>query len=121
MATTTELKPSGTAHILLDDRGRGWIEGTRVRVDQVVADVIGPEKMTPERIIEEYPDSGLTLENIAAAMAWYRDHQAEVDAEFERVRRMVEAGRAQQLNSPLIQRARAMKAAREGLNGQGPP
>jgi uncharacterized protein (DUF433 family) len=118
MATTTELKPSGMAHILLDDRGRGWIEGTRVRVDQVVADVIGPEKMTPERVIEEYPDSGLTLENIAAAMAWYRDHQAEMDDQFARELAMVEAAREDQRKRPQFQKILALKAAREAAGGR---
>jgi hypothetical protein len=54
-------------------------------------------------------------------MAWYQAHKSEIDAEFDRVRQMVEEGRARQRSSPLIQRALAVKAAREGLNGQGPP
>jgi len=118
MPKSAELKPSGTAHIYLDDRGRGWVDDTNVRVDQIVADVIGPEKMSPERIIEEYPHAGFTPAQIHAALAWYYDHQAEIDADFERVRRMVEEGRARQRNSPLVQRALALKAAREAANGQ---
>ena len=117
MPKSAELKPSGTAHIFLDDRGRGWVDDTNVRVDQIVADVIGPEKMTPERIIAAYPHAGFTLAQIHAALAWYYDHQAEIDAEFERVRQMVEEGRARQRNSPLIQRALALRAAREATNG----
>jgi uncharacterized protein (DUF433 family) len=113
MPTTTELRPSGTAHIYLDDRGRGWIDDTRVRVDQIVADVIGPEKMTPERIIEEYPHAGLTLAQIHAALAWYYDHKAEIDAEFERVRQMVEAGREAQRKRPEFQKILALMAERE--------
>lgn len=113
MPKSSELKPSGTAHIFLDDRGRGWVAGTRVRVDQVVADVIGPEKMTPERIVEEYPDSGLTLENIAAAMGWYHDHQAEMDEEFSRELAAVEAAREDQRKRPQYQKILALKAARD--------
>jgi uncharacterized protein (DUF433 family) len=120
MATTTELCPSGTTHILLDDRGRGWIDDTRVRVDQIVADVIGPEKMSPERIIEEYPDAGLTLAQIHAAQAWYYDHKTEIDAHSARELARVEVERAKQQNSPLRQRARSLKAAREAANGQAP-
>jgi hypothetical protein len=91
-----------------------------VRVDQIVADVIGPEKMTPERIIAEYPHAGFTLAQIHAALSWYYDHKAEIDAEFERVRQMVEEGRARQRNSPLVQRAQALKAAREATTDQTP-
>src|SRR5258708_19269254 len=111
MPTTIELKPSGTAHILLDEHGRGWIEGTRVRVDQVVADVIGPEKMTPERIIEEYPHSGLTLARIHAALAWYYDHKAEIDEQFALELEMVAAARERQRGSPLHQRLMSPKAS----------
>lgn len=114
MPKSAELRPSGTAHIYLDDRGRGWVDDTNVRVDQVVADVIGVRGMTPQQIIEAYPHANLTLAGIHAALSWYYDHQAEIDAEFERVRQMVEEGRARQRNSPLIQRALALKAAREG-------
>jgi uncharacterized protein (DUF433 family) len=113
MATTTELRPSGTAHIYLDDRGRGWIDDTRVRVDQIVADVIGVRGMTPQELVDAYPHARLTLAQVHAAMAWYYDHKAEIDAEFERVDQMVEEGRARQRNSPLTQRALAIKAARE--------
>jgi uncharacterized protein (DUF433 family) len=120
MPTTIELRPSGTAHILLDDRGRGWIENTHVRVDQVVADVIGPEQMTPERIVEEYPHAGLTLAKIHAAMSWYYDHKAEMDEQFARELAMVEEARAKQQNSPLRLRALAFKAARDAANGQAP-
>jgi uncharacterized protein (DUF433 family) len=118
MATTVDLKPSGTAHIYLDDRGRGWIDSTNVRVDQIVGDVIGPEKMTPERIIQEYPHAGLTLAQIHAALAWYYDHKAEMDEQSARELAMVEEGRARQRDTPLVQRALAMKAAREASNGQ---
>jgi hypothetical protein len=33
--------PSGTAHIVLDDRGRGWIDDTNVKVIEVVLDKVG--------------------------------------------------------------------------------
>src|SRR5262245_8202610 len=104
MPTSNQLKPSGTAHIYLDERGRGWIDDTNFRVDQIVADAIGPNGMTPQEIIEAHPHSNLTLARIHAAMAWYYDHQAEIDAEFERIRQMVEEGRARQRNSPLVQK-----------------
>lgn len=113
MPKSNELKPSGTAHIYLDDRGRGWVDDTRVRVDQIVADVIGPEKMTPERIIEAYPHAGLTLAQIHAALSWYYDHKAEMDEQFARELAMVEAGREEQRKRLQYQKIVALKAARE--------
>lgn len=87
-------------------------------MDQIVADVIGPNGMTPQEIIEAYPHSNLTLARIHAAMTWYYDHQAEIDAEFERVRQMVEAAREQQRNTPLFQKLTAAKAAREATDSR---
>jgi uncharacterized protein (DUF433 family) len=113
MSTNKVRIPSGTTHISLDERGRAWVDGTNFRVDQVVAGAIGPDQMTPQQIVEAYPQSNLTLARIYAALAWYYDHQAEMDAEFERVRQMVEEGRVRQRNSPLVQRVLALKAARK--------
>ena len=96
------LQPSGTAHIFLDDRGRGWIDDTNVKVIEVVLDKIGG--MTPEEIHEEFPY--LSLAQIHAALAFYYDHQAEYDAEIERQAQMVEELRAQNLNSPVHQKLR---------------
>lgn len=118
MPKSSELKPSGTAHIYLDERGRGWVADTNVRVDQIVADVIGPEKMTPERVIEAYPHAGLTLAQIHAALAWYYDHQAEMDAQFARELERVEASRLEQRKRPQYQKIVALKAARQaGTDG----
>jgi uncharacterized protein (DUF433 family) len=113
MATSKVRIHSGTKHILLDERGRGWIDDTNVRVDQVVADIIGVNKLTPGEVVERHPKSNLTLARVHAAMTWYYDHQAEMDAEFERERLMVEEGRAKQGNSPLVQKVLAIRAARE--------
>ncbi len=113
MSTNKLRAPSGTTHILLDVRGRAWIDETNVRVDQVVADAIGPDPMTPQEIVDAYPHSNLTLARIHAALAWYYDHQAEIDAEFERVRQMFEEGRLLQHDLPLVQKVLAMRAARE--------
>lgn len=52
-------------HIVLDDKGRACIAGTRARVAQIVCDMRAG--MTPEKIHEEYPH--LSLAQIYAA-AW---------------------------------------------------
>jgi uncharacterized protein (DUF433 family) len=112
MNTNKVRIPSGTTHISLDERGRGWIDGTNFRVDQVVADAIGTNKYTPQEILEAHPDCNLTLARVHAAMAWYYDHQAEMDAEFEREHREYEEALAKQRQSPEHQQTLARWAKR---------
>src|SRR5205814_9018980 len=64
------LQPSGTAHILLDERGRGWIDDTNVKVIEVVLDKLG-YGLSPEEIHSEH--SHLSLAQIHAAFCWYYD------------------------------------------------
>jgi uncharacterized protein (DUF433 family) len=100
-----KLTPSGTAHILLDERGRAWIDDTNVKVIEVVLDKLG-YGLSPEEIIAEYPNT-FTLAQIHAAFSYYYDHQAEFDAEIERQVKEVEALRLANLNSPIHQKLRA--------------
>lgn len=60
--------------------GRPCISGTRVRV----MDVVGAYKAgVPDEQLQEYFSSrALTLSEIHAALAYYYDHQEEVDAAF---------------------------------------
>ncbi len=98
------LRPSGTAHILLDDRGRAWIDDTNTKVIEVVCDMLSG--MSPEQIHEAYPD--LSLAQIHAALSYYYDHQAAYDAEIEQDVRDYEALRLQDMNSPVHQKLRAL-------------
>ncbi len=99
------LRPSGTAHILLDERGRGWIDDTNVKVIEVVLDKLG-YGLSPEEIHSEH--SHLSLAQINAAFCWYYDHQAEYDAEIARQEREADELRAASLDSPLRQKLRAL-------------
>lgn len=75
--TTTAVTVS---HIVLDERGRAWIEGTNTKVIEVVLDKIA-YGWSPEEIHLQHPH--LPLAKIHAAMAYYYDHQRELDAEIE--------------------------------------
>ena len=94
--TTTE-----TAHILLDDAGVAWIDETNVKVVEVVLDRTA-RGWSPEEI--HFQHQHLSLAQIHAALAFYYDHQEEVDRQnderFDNVRRMV----AQQSDSPMRER-----------------
>src|SRR6266498_4035620 len=98
------LRPSGTAHILLDDRGRGWIDDTNTKVIEVLCNKLSG--MSPEQIHEEFPH--LSLAQIHAAFSFYYDHQEEYNAEIERDVREAEELRLQNLNSPVHQKLRAL-------------
>jgi uncharacterized protein (DUF433 family) len=97
--------PSGTAHIVLDDRGRGWIDDTNVKVIEVVLDKLG-WGLGPEEIHEQYPH--LSLAQIHAAFSYDHDHKAEYDAEIERQTREYERLRAENLDSPIRRKLREM-------------
>ena len=106
MPKKEELQPSGTAHIYLDAHGRARIDDTNVKVIEVAADLYGPDRLTPERMHEEYPH--LSMAQIHAALSYYYDRKEEYDAEMERHLREYEEERARQMNSPIRQRLREM-------------
>ncbi len=84
-----------TRNIEIDERGVAWIAGTGIKVKEVVIDkmVWG---LTPEEMLVEHPH--WSLPQIYAALSYYYDHQAEVDAQIERDRQEAEAMRAQNPN-----------------------
>lgn len=70
-----------TTHVELDEHGVAWIEGTRVKVIEVAIDKI-VHGSSPEEIHFQYPH--LSLAQIHAALAFYYDNQAGLDADIER-------------------------------------
>lgn len=91
-------------HIVLDERGRPWIEGTNVKVTEVIFDKVA-WGWDAEQIHRQYPH--LPLAKIHAAFSYYYDHKDELDAEMARITREVEAARAAAGESPLVKRLRA--------------
>jgi len=98
--------------IELDENGVPWITGANTKVVEVVLDKMAHDS-SPEEMHEQYPH--LSLAQIHAALSYYYEHQAEVDADIERRDRYVEALRAEQPDSPLKQRLRALKRERSTL------
>jgi uncharacterized protein (DUF433 family) len=92
-----------TSHIVIDDQGRPLIEGTRTKVIMVVMDKMNG--MTPEEIHEAYPD--LSLAQIHAALVYYYDHKAELDAEIARQSQEYEQLRAAAGESRFVKRMRS--------------
>jgi uncharacterized protein (DUF433 family) len=82
MATETEPKvelPAGYVYSHITKvpgvcGGRPAIDDTRVRVLNIV--YLHKQGYTPEKMLEEYP---LTLAQVHAALAYYYDHQDEIE------------------------------------------
>src|SRR5512144_1618900 len=77
-ATTQSLQAA--THIQLDEKGVAWIDNTRVKVIEVVLDKLA-HGSSPEELHFQYPH--LSLSQIHAALAYYYDHQVELDADIE--------------------------------------
>ena len=70
-------------HIAKDPKvcgGKACIEGTRIRVMDVVA-AAEHLALSPDEICDQYPD--LTLAQVHSALAYYYDHRDEIRADFE--------------------------------------
>ena len=85
-------------HIQIDAKGVARVSGSRSRVSQIVVD---HQHMTPEEIVADYPH--LTLADVHAALAYYYDHQEQIDAEIREGERLYEEGLARQRNDPKFQ------------------
>jgi uncharacterized protein (DUF433 family) len=90
-------------HIEVDDKGEARIMGSRIKV-QFIAVERARLGLTPEAIHENHPH--LTLAQIYAALAYYYDHQAEIDAQIEAANRRAEEMRANSPPSPVAKRFR---------------
>ncbi|MBI3412426.1 MAG: DUF433 domain-containing protein [Planctomycetes bacterium] len=95
-----------TKHIVLDEQGRAFIEGTRFKVKMIAMEKIA-HGWSAEEIARQH-DGYLSMAQIYAALSYYHDHQAEFDAEFERELEEYEKLRAANLDSPLRQKLRRL-------------
>jgi uncharacterized protein (DUF433 family) len=91
-------------HIRLDERGVAWIDQTNVKVVEVVMDKLA-HGSSPEEMHFQYPH--LSLAQIYAALAYYHDHQRDLDAQIERSAQEYERLRSESGETPLQKRLRA--------------
>jgi len=86
-------------HIVLDENGVPVIEGTTMKVVELVIEKI-TYGWSPEELHFQHPY--LTLGQIYSALAYYADHQDELDRDIERHQQDVEALRQASDPSPLV-------------------
>lgn len=95
------------SHIRLDDRGVAYVAGTRFKVRFVAAERTAAG-LTPEEIVAAHPDA-LTLAQVHAALSYYYDHQAAMDAEIAESEAEAERLWRENLDSPVRQKLRAAR------------
>ena len=91
-------------HIEVDERGVARVAGSRTKVVQIVLDK-NAHGWSPEEIQSQYPH--LSLADIHAAMAFYYDHQAELDAQIAMDKGDYESLRDSAVKSPIVKRLRS--------------
>ena len=79
----------------------------RTRVSMIVSDYQG-RGWSAEEIVRQYPY--LTLAEVHSALAYYQDHQEEIDREISNEFAEYEALRGKDPETPALKRLRALKA-----------
>lgn len=97
------------SHIEVDDKGVAWIADANTKVIEVALDKLA-HGSSPEEMHFQYPH--LSLAQIHAALAYYYDHQLEMDAEIQRRWFAVNELAAKEAASPLRQRLLELKRSR---------
>ena len=94
-------------HITINARQRPSVDGTRHRVIDIAADHASLG-LSPKEIVAQYPD--LTLAQVHAALAYYYDHQAAMDATLLADQREAAKLRKQHTPHPKLVAARMHRA-----------
>ncbi len=98
--------------IEIDEKGVPWIAGANTKVVEVVLDKMA-HGSSPEEMHLQYPH--LSLAQIHAALSYYYEHQTKLDAEILRDWNEAKELAANQPDSPLRQRLRALKRERSSV------
>jgi len=97
------MPSAASAHVRLDDREVAWIDDTKTKVIEVALDQIA-HGWSPEEI--HFPHPHLSLGQIHAALGYYFDHKAEMDAEIQESLAHVDELRRQAGESPIRKKLR---------------
>jgi uncharacterized protein (DUF433 family)/antitoxin component of MazEF toxin-antitoxin module len=106
--TDNDLSKSSIAtqyeHISFDENHVPMIAGTNIKVVEIVLDKIA-YGWSPEEMHFQHPH--LTLGQIYSALAYYCDHQAEIDQDIEQRLKFVEQLQKNRGSSPIKRRLKA--------------
>src|SRR2546423_46663 len=90
-------------HVVIDDNGVARIDGTRMKVIHLVKAMVS-RQLNTEQLRDEFPD--LSLAQIHAALSYYYDHQAQIDAQIKEDTTEYEVERSNAGPSPLREKIR---------------
>ena len=98
------------SYIEIDANSVAWVADTKVKVIEIAVEKLA-HGSSPEELHFQYPH--LSLAQIHAALAYYYDHQEELDDEILRRLREVNELAARQADSPLQQKLRRLRLENE--------
>jgi uncharacterized protein (DUF433 family) len=90
-------------HIQVDEKGVARIDGSRMKVKHIAVEK--SQGMSEEEIQKAHPF--LSMAQIYAALSYYYDHKAEIDARIQRDEREYQRLRAEAGEAPFVKRMRA--------------
>ena len=102
--TTTPVTSTSYEHVQIDPNGVPIITGTTMKVVELVMAQMA-HGWSPEELHFQHPY--LTLGQIHSALAYYWDHQEELDADIQRRWQFAEEARKEAGPSPLAAKLRA--------------
>jgi uncharacterized protein (DUF433 family) len=113
--STADLPHVSIEHIAIDERGNAHIAGSRIKVQHIV-ELKQAHSYTAEQLQSEaYPH--LRLGQIHAALAYYYDHQEQIDKQIKEDREAYDREWQKQQNDPayreLIANIRSRAATRQ--------
>ncbi len=85
-------------HIWLDERNIAWIDRTNMKVIEIALERLA-HGSSVEEIVEQHRGV-ITLAQVHAALAYYYDHEADLNMEIERQLEKADRLRSESLSSP---------------------
>ncbi len=104
--TATAATAVAYPHIDRDAHGAPVVAGTTMKVVEIVM-AQRAHGWSPEELCFQFPH--LSMADIHAALAYYWDHESELDEDIERRSRIADESRRQNAGSALAQRLAALK------------
>lgn len=88
-------------HVILDEKKRPMIAGTKMKIVELVLDHIA-YGWSPEELHFQHPD--ISLGQIHSALAYYWDHQPEMDEQIQNDLKEVDELKRNTPRAPLLDR-----------------
>ena len=114
MTPTAAPAPPPVEHIAIDESGAARVKGTRIRVSLIVTEFHAHGR-TPAQIAEDY--TTLAIADVYAALAYYEDNRAVIDAERAEEKRICEEARREQAErDPGLRERLLARLAERGIS-----